>query len=167
MIVHGVSTCQRWNLPCELAFTYAFRRSSQGRKRIAVSCLSKRQSPPFSPAECEGLSDWDYSAEALALPDLRSKILCVGRSHRVCLECALPIVRQHGSPANFSRTWNGHVCLVVPPASFSHLSLRSLPEPLLLDPLVPAHRACRTRAGIKSGAAFGLALEVLPLHENC
>src|ERR1700737_806633 len=123
MIVHGEST-HRWNLPCESAFTYAFCRSSQGRNRIALSGLSKRQSTSFPAAECERLSGRDHSAAALALPELRSTILCVGRSDRVCPVRALRNVRQHGPPANFPRAWSGHVCLVLPPASLSHLSLR-------------------------------------------
>jgi len=149
-------------LALSVALHVSFLRVPPGRNGFALSRVPKRQSSSFSPTECEGLRHRRHTAEALALPELRSAIFCVGGSHQVRPIRALRDVRQHGPAANFRRAWSGHVCLVVPPASISHLSLRSMQEPFLFDPSLPAHRTHAERVGIKNGVAFRLGLAVLP-----
>ena len=144
------------------AFTYAFYRFLHGRTKIAVSGLSERQSPPFSSAKCERLCRQRHPTDALALPELRSSILCLGGSHCIRPLRALRDVRQPGPPADFPRAWSGHVCLVVPPALHSRLSLRAMPEPFLFDPHLPAHRTHPARGGTKDGVASHPRLAIFP-----
>jgi hypothetical protein len=52
--------------------------------------------------------------------------------------------------------------MVISPASLSHLSLRSLPEPLLFGPNLPAHRTNPARSGTKNSIAFDFKLAMMP-----
>lgn len=71
-------------LPILFAPMYSWFQILPGRYEIALSGLPERQSAPFPQAEFEGLSDWRHSAEALALPELRSSILRLVGSPALC-----------------------------------------------------------------------------------
>jgi len=96
------------------------------------------------------------------MPELRPKILCLGRPDRICQVRALRHVRQYGPAADFTGAWRGLIRMVISPASFSHLSLRSLPQPLLFDPVLPAHRTNSGRSGIKNSIASDFKLAMMP-----
>jgi hypothetical protein len=98
----------------------------------------------------------------MAMPELRPKILCVGRPDCIRQVRALRHVRQYGSAADFTRAWRGLVRMAISPASLSHLSLRSLPQPLLFDPILPAHHTDPGRSGTKNSIAFDFKLAMMP-----
>jgi len=94
---------------------------------------------------------------------LQFSVLCLGRSHSLCWIRALWKVRQYGSAAHFQRVRDGSICLAVPPASYSHLPLRSLPEPFFFDPGLSAHCAGQAPGLSKAGHAFSTScMKLLP-----
>jgi hypothetical protein len=95
------------------------------------------------------------------MPELRPKILCVGRPDWIRQVRALRHVRQYGPAADFTRTWRGLIRVVISSASLSYLSLRSLPQPLLFAPGLPAHRTNPGRSGIKNSIAFDFKLATM------
>src|SRR5258705_3563509 len=152
----------RMIFPWGFADVVGFLQASEEKNKCFCPVVTWRRPPPVPPEECERLSGRHHPAAAVALPELRFAILCVDRSHRVCPVRALHPVRQHGPPADFTRAWSGDVCVVIPPASLSHLSLCSMPKPLLLDPSLPAHRTHAARVGFENGIAFRFKLTMLP-----
>jgi hypothetical protein len=56
--------------------------------------------------------------------------------------------------------------MVISPASLSDLSLRAVPEPLLFDPQLQAHRAYPARSGTKGRVSTDLELAMWPLGKT-
>jgi len=145
-------------LALSVALHVSFLRVPPGRNGFALSRVPKRQSSSFSPTECERLRHRRHTAEALALPELRSAIFCVGGSHQVRPIRALRHVRQHGPAAHFERAWDGHARLGVSPFSRSYVSLRPVPESLFLISDLPPHYSQPAPRGTKGGISSRLAL---------
>ncbi len=133
-----------------------FSRELPGVNEIDLSSLPKRQSSPLPQAQRRRLFGGGNAVAALAVPRLRSAVLCLGGANPLRVLRALRDVRQHGLAAHFQRARGGHHGLAVPFAPLSHLSLRSVPQSFFFRSHFPPHRAAaasdRPEIGI---ASFG------------